>query len=107
MVADAVLRFKTQSIAHGHVGANLPVVFRVESAINKSVLSERIAGKHRELRRLAVVEVRQWSNGLLRDWIFCSAERKRPIKVLRGEAGVAGNAQPASQAQEMIALIDR
>ena len=107
MIVDAVLRFKPQPIAEGHVGTYLPVVFGVKPAIDKSVFGQRIAGQHRELRRLAVVEVCQWSDGLLRDRISCGAERKRSIKVLRGKAGVAGNAQPASQAQEMISFIDR
>ena len=71
MVLDAVLGFKAQPITDRHIRTDLPVVFAVNPAIHKGVLGQRIAGKHGQLPRRAVLEGRQ------------GIKRKRAVKTLR------------------------
>src|SRR5262249_44113287 len=93
VISDAILRLKAETVTQGHVGAKLPVIFCVNTGVDKRVLDERIPGNHAELAGFAVCKVSERYKG------------KCPVEILRGLGGVRGSAQPPAEAREVPAQV--
>ncbi len=86
MVVNPILGFKTQAVAEGHVGSYFPVIFTVDSSVNKGVLDQRIAGDDDQL---------PWLSTLKRGERI---ESIGAVKILGREVRVGRGPQPATQA---------
>ena len=58
LVADRALGFKAQPVAEREIGAQLPIVLRVNSHVGKCQGGARVSGDERKLRRIAAQKSR-------------------------------------------------
>src|SRR5262249_2346261 len=93
LIPDAILSLKAETVTQGHVGAKLPVIFRVNTGVDKRVLDEWVARDHAELAGFAAGKVSKRYEG------ECSVE------ILGGLGGVRGGAQASAEAREMPAQV--